>query len=152
MAVMTCLVTTVPKIYLQCTQRCSFHSWKSTKILCLNREITSQWNLLKDSLLLGKFWTSQMTRQDCIRTKFRHVLAMEKRESFIPLLLILTHGLELDPKYSVNGAVAQLGERIVRNDKVGSSILPGSTIKSRISEHRLHCSNLAGNSCSTVQG
>ena len=25
------------------------------------------------------------------------------------------------------GAVAQLGERIVRNDKVGSSILPGST-------------------------
>ena len=30
-----------------------------------------------------------------------------------------------------NGAVAQLGERVVRNDEVGSSILLGSTIKSK---------------------
>ena len=28
---------------------------------------------------------------------------------------------------AVDGAIAQLGERVVRNDEVGSSILPGST-------------------------
>ncbi len=43
------------------------------------------------------------------------------------------------------GAVAQLGERRVRNAKVGSSILLRSTIKSRTYEefddysHRLYC-------------
>ena len=32
-----------------------------------------------------------------------------------------------DPKRGLHGAIAQLGERIVRNDEVGGSIPPGST-------------------------
>ena len=35
------------------------------------------------------------------------------------------------------GAIAQLGERRVRNAKVGSSILPGSTISQSDSAHTL---------------
>ena len=38
-------------------------------------------------------------------------------------------GLECGPcsRSTPCGAIAQLGERVVRNDEVGSSILPGST-------------------------
>ena len=31
------------------------------------------------------------------------------------------------PEWPANGAIAQLGERVVRNDEVGGSIPPGST-------------------------
>src|SRR5882757_10947946 len=42
-----------------------------------------------------------------------------------------------------NGAIAQLGERVVRNDEVGGSIPPGSTSLRRLRLLRLgkpHCS------------
>src|SRR3954463_1954744 len=41
------------------------------------------------------------------------------------------------PGRSVNGAIAQLGERVVRNDEVGGSIPPGSTSLRRLRLLRL---------------
>ena len=37
----------------------------------------------------------------------------------------------------LNGAIAQLGERVVRNDEVGGSIPPGSTSLRSLRELRL---------------
>ena len=41
------------------------------------------------------------------------------------------------PKRGLHGAIAQLGERIVRNDEVGGSIPPGSTSLRSLRELRL---------------
>ena len=71
-----------------------------------------------------------MTRfyQNLIPSRFGYLIA-EKFRSAVAYI---------DPESRISidvfetvGAVAQLGERIVRNDKVGSSILPGSTIKTK---------------------
>ena len=42
-----------------------------------------------------------------------------------------------DMKGCRNGAIAQLGERVVRNDEVGGSIPPGSTSLRRLGQPRL---------------
>src|ERR1044072_3746943 len=41
------------------------------------------------------------------------------------------------PERPANGAIAQLGERVVRNDEVGGSIPPGSTSLRSLRELRL---------------
>ena len=48
---------------------------------------------------------------------------------FLSIYLKLNYFLLFDRIYSCSGAVAQLGERLVRNEEVASSILVSSTIK-----------------------
>ena len=45
--------------------------------------------------------------------------------------------LRVTPRGGRDGAIAQLGERVVRNDEVGGSIPPGSTSLRSLRELRL---------------